>query len=332
MLAASVAGRPMPYLYSCVTCLDAFKQAGGIKSGLWNGHATIEKSAAPYITPPKCPLCKPPAPTMKRGTLLSRKNIQAFADSNGLGDILALDVIVKLSGRKRSVKTRKAYSDDAYYDQMEIAKSKEEEKDDERPDADPEFEPAKNFNPAMRYTTGTYSGRVRSQNLYDPHYQKDSKLTQVAGAANRPVATSVAMAAALKGTIGNRTQLSAYSWVNWNKLVKRGKPFKTSPKESFEWCHMVADCLGGPTDESNLVAASYCANTFMLVIEQKLQSRTDLKVQVVVDCSEPYVAEFIRYTVHKGTKSKEWVIDARADEFSASDGKTYGDEVADFLK
>lgn len=328
----------MPYLYCCDKCYKKYKEMKGKGEDTaadFNGYAYTAQPVEPYAQPRDCPNCGT-VDGMKYLKKLSDGNIKNTAKSLDIGEIRSLDVMIKSRGRMRTFTGKKSYNVEKYYDSMEIEQSKEEKKDDlaakKAEETDPEFEPAKNFNPAMRYTTGSYSGRARNLTLYDPNHEKDSKLTQVAGAANRPVATSVAMAAALKATIGSRPQISAYSWVNWNKLVKRGKPFKTSPKESFEWCHLVADCLGGPTDVSNLVAASYCANTFMLVIEQKLQSKTDLKVQVVVDCSEPHVAEFIRYTVHKGNKSKEWVIDARAIEFSASDGKTYGDEVADFLK
>jgi hypothetical protein len=50
----------------------------------------------------------------------------------------------------------------------------------------------------------------------------------------------------------------------------RGKPFKRDPKKSEEWCHVLADSLGGQSIPGDFVAASYCANTEMCVMEGSL--------------------------------------------------------------
>jgi hypothetical protein len=54
-------------------------------------------------------------------------------------------------------------------------------------------------------------------------------------------------------------------------------------REEYEWCHLVADSLGGPTDAANLFCGSYHANTAMLCIENMIRGKTHLEVQIEVD-------------------------------------------------
>jgi hypothetical protein len=76
-----------------------------------------------------------------------------------------------------------------------------------------------------------------------------------------------------------------------------GPDYAVNPKVSFEWCHLIADSLGGPTVATNLVAASYGCNTEMNVIEHRIQGRTELSVEVIAHCNASDNAEMIVYTV-----------------------------------
>jgi hypothetical protein len=111
-----------------------------------------------------------------------------------------------------------------------------------------------------------------------------------------------------------------------------GKKWTLGEKDTAEWCHLVGVSLGGYTKAANLVSASYCANTFMGVIEKFVQARTDLDVAIeilgVVHANKAlaevsrHVAEVIIYEIFDhmvGTKKAKFVIDARINGFSTKD-------------
>lgn len=114
-----------------------------------------------------------------------------------------------------------------------------------------------------------------------------------------------------------------------------GKKWTSGEKDTAEWCHLIGVSLGGYTKADNLVSASYCANTYMGVIEKFLQARTDLDVRIeifgVVHANpklaaiSKQVAELIVYEVFDhmvGTKKAKFEIDARINAFSAADRDT----------
>lgn len=114
-----------------------------------------------------------------------------------------------------------------------------------------------------------------------------------------------------------------------------GKRWSLGEKDTAEWCHLVGVSLGGYTKAANLVAASYCANTYMGVIEKHIQARTDLEVQVetfgVVHANKAlaelsrHVAELITYAIsdrQTGKRLVQFNIDARINAFSAKDRDT----------
>jgi hypothetical protein len=90
----------------------------------------------------------------------------------------------------------------------------------------------------------------------------------------------------------------------WQRVDPNGTPYKDDPKNSFDWCHLIADSLGGKTEVVNLVAASYGCNTEMSVIERRLKARTELSLEVKAYCSRKDIAEYIEYVVRYGTNAK----------------------------
>lgn len=90
---------------------------------------------------------------------------------------------------------------------------------------------------------------------------------------------------------------------------------------SSEWCHLVADSLGGPSVPLNVAAASYSANTYMAAMEVMLKGQASLTLEVTFRCSAPHVGEWIFYRItHRPSGQFTLVeIDARAGGFSATD-------------
>lgn len=194
---------------------------------------------------------------------------------------------------------------------------------------DLEFIVQKEFNPRMRLTPpewGDESCRTDTQlaNQWWPNLDQTSWIHRITAAKGRPAVTGVVMAQKLAPT---KRGLSAYVWAG------RGQPWHPEKRKSLEWCHLVADSLGGDTSADNLVAASYAANTFMLTIESRLQSKSALQVEVTARCSKDNCAELILYKIiRQDGKEQTWRIDARNDNFSEDDWDKYSIEVDDFLK
>ncbi|MEJ6710250.1 MAG: hypothetical protein QNK92_15900 [Amylibacter sp.] len=105
------------------------------------------------------------------------------------------------------------------------------------------------------------------------------------------------------------------------KWAERGLAYTVNRYASLEWCHLVGDCLGGLTVHSNLVAASFGANTEMLAIEHCLKGRAEFGVLIQAQCSKAHVAEVIIYNVKhmKSQKIQSWQINARNDYFTKDD-------------
>jgi hypothetical protein len=123
--------------------------------------------------------------------------------------------------------------------------------------------------------------------------------------------------------------------------VPIGKRWRKGEKDTAEWCHLIGVSLGGVTKHDNLCAASYCANTFMGVIEKFIHARTDLYVCVKVEGTKhanaklqplcEHVAELIEYRIFDMNTKKQLIkfdIDARISGFSAKNR----DEVTKLLK
>lgn len=178
---------------------------------------------------------------------------------------------------------------------------------------DPDYEPpARSFNVDMRLTNGArMSCRALKDVIYDARFDKVQE-EDIGAVQHRPVSTNAAMGTHIcgKGTVSAR------------KVSKRGAVYHPGGKGHDEWCHLLADSLGGPTAADNLVAGSYGANTHMAVLENLLKGRTDLRVRVTAHCSADHVAEMIHYEVAfrvDPLKSVEFWMDATNFDFTKED-------------
>ncbi len=77
-------------------------------------------------------------------------------------------------------------------------------------------------------------------------------------------------------------------------------PPPTANGKKFEWCHLIADSLGGQTAAANLFCGTFHVNTAMLCIENVLRGRTEAEVQVEVDVrAGSHVGERVVYRVRR---------------------------------
>ncbi|MEM9554259.1 MAG: DNA/RNA non-specific endonuclease [Acidobacteriota bacterium] len=107
--------------------------------------------------------------------------------------------------------------------------------------------------------------------------------------------------------------------VSANQWAKNGSWNRSQPWKNYEWCHLIGDCLGGPTSAANLVAARYCANTYMAALEVILAGKTKYKVDVKALCSRQHLGVVIDYRVVASKTWTNFVIPAGLMAFSRSD-------------
>ncbi len=240
------------------------------------------------------------------------------------------DAIYKRSKRKIT-KTRKAQESvrqELFDDQLRRLGFDDLDDDDKDTGEDYDYANPANFNPNMRYTNSKGSGRAcRDWSGLRFKHSKASGVVRIANAVGRPESPGSVMGKAL----GVKAK-SAQRWAG------RGKPYKVNRFASLEWCHLQADSLGGPTSVDNLVAASFAANTEMLVIEHELKGKTQFGVEVGAFGDAPHVAEFIEYKVYRmpfsGSNRLLYtrVIDARNDYFTKDDAAALSRALKDALK
>jgi hypothetical protein len=120
---------------------------------------------------------------------------------------------------------------------------------------------------------------------------------------------------------------SAQKMTGW-KISHAKNRFK-----SMEWCHLIADSLGGGTTAENLVAASYGANTHMAAIEAVLSGKTHVRLEVTAFCSAEHVAQMIHYQLTRPHKESPLLfrIDARNHYFTDDDLKEVQAQVRTWL-
>ncbi|MDX1546458.1 MAG: hypothetical protein R3247_05700 [Rhodothermales bacterium] len=174
---------------------------------------------------------------------------------------------------------------------------------------------SKPYTPAMRLTTAHYAGRTgwEAMNL---RQIKGTDWKRPDAPVGRPESTGSAMGRAINGG----GSLTAWAHAGYPE-------YKDDPKASAEWCHLLADSLGGPTESGNLVAASYSANTYMAAIESQVaNARGAFEIKIEAYGLSPHVAELIIYRVRATAgpvdgpvKSDEFWIDGRCTGFSAGD-------------
>ena len=175
---------------------------------------------------------------------------------------------------------------------------------------DPDWEPgARDFWTKSRCTGASMPVSSLYSTRKIDHTATKKKASLVKGRAGRKGPNSI-MGKAILGT----------GTISANQLVANKKWSFLKPWTNFEWCHLVGDCLGGPTESNNLVAASYSANTYMAAMEMIIAGHTELSVKVAAYCSTLHVAEYITYNVLKKGKSLFYrEIDAKILYFSTTD-------------
>ena len=211
-------------------------------------------------------------------------------------------------GQKFAENRRLAMARQRQQDDSSGEDSSDEEEDDDQDDVDYAPKPEHSYNIRMRTTSKTYS--YRASFTYD-----SSCVLQYHGDI-RATAGRLALNSVMGRYLGIPSPSNLPAWQHAGTVR-----YSVNKAQSSEWCHLVADSLGGPSVPQNLVAASYSANTYMAALEVLLKGQTDLAVEVKVRCSQPHVAEYIYYRIlhRKRAKLYQVEIDGRADGFSDAD-------------
>lgn len=167
---------------------------------------------------------------------------------------------------------------------------------------DVDWLPPPRYNITMRLTGAARTHRDIAGVICPGEHQLDTGWQRVAAAAGRLSANGI-----MRGSAQRHSG--------------RGVSYRRNAKRSEEWCHLIADSLGGVTTPRNLVAASYSANTMMGAIEKCLHGRAEFEVRVIAYCSAPHVAEFFSYGIRHHTSHQALIfsIDAANTEFSLAD-------------
>ena len=183
---------------------------------------------------------------------------------------------------------------------------------------DVDYVPTPAFDPSLRYSTT--GGFAMARIVKTATFKRCTPWTTITAPLHGP-----------RDTNGKFGGLSA------NVHGKEKAPdFKGAPSKSgkdFEWCHMIADSLGGATSAVNLFCGTCHANTAMLCVENVLRGKTGADVQVEIDLrKDTHVCEKIIYRVRKkvtsSSKAKhaatmfECTIDGLATGCMKEDGET----------
>lgn len=221
----------------------------------------------------------------------------------------------RLKRMKQLARIRGIYSDEEDDDPLGL--------DISNPDDD-EYAPPARFNPKLRLTRGSRK-TLRSQYSHDTTLTKVVGRMQITSSHTRSISSTNQNAVMGSLIVGTGKTLSAWRHAGRTDYLK-------DRYKSAEWCHLVADCLGGPTSHTNLVAASFAANTEMMAIENLLMGKTAFQVRVEARCQTAHVAERILYYVYcKKSHHWLWEIDGRNDDFTQEDLDEVRDSLKDYL-
>lgn len=273
-----------------------------------------------------CPSCKS---NDKLKLATRRQKDKIYKDEIDLTSQLANRI-----GKNKAKMARKAQAK-SYARFFEVDSEDEEIVDNGEPEVDLDdlWEPeVHTYDINMRLTSGLFRAQCRQfdPSMYDQALIK-RKSQLVAGTAGRQSCCVVMGAEILgKGTI---------SAAGYAKMVNKwpDPPSIFEPKDAKsrpEWCHLIADSLGGPTEHENLVSASYGANTYMAVIEAMIKGHTGLLITVEAYCSATHFAEFIVYTIQPRNSSAyiRYTIDGRNYRFTKDDMTDVQNELDRWMK
>jgi hypothetical protein len=195
----------------------------------------------------------------------------------------------------------------------------EDDDEDDDMEVDNEFLPSPAFNPALRFS-GT--GEFDKIPVFPGHTTTKATPWTTIG----PPAGRQSTAAQFGGeTAEQHGQKFAPHW--------KGAP-SISGNSNFEWCHLIADSLGGATTANNLFCGTYHANTAMLCIESVLRAQTQLEVKVDVTMQlNSHLGLIIDYQVRNPNSGKIFStkIDGLATGCMLGPGKKLSGEVKSWI-
>jgi hypothetical protein len=198
---------------------------------------------------------------------------------------------------------------------------------DDDADADPDFLLSPEFSINMRYSAG---GGFAARIVAGKTRKKSTPWTRIGPRAGRGVSTSA--------QFGNVT---AHDYGHRHAPGYAGQR-PTTGNSDYEWCHLIADSLGGPTTAANLFCGTYHANTAMLCLEGPLYGKSEYEIRVEVDVrAKTDLGESIDYYVrkavsrHKAKRTKpvpfHVTLDARATGCSQPDGEALSKLLCDWM-
>jgi hypothetical protein len=244
-----------------------------------------------------------------------RSDAKKVGNTFGFNDSLAVNRPVR-------AKRKAAWLEDSETDDDESV-----EVDDEA--NDPSYAPAPPFDPSLRYSTsGSFT---LTRKLKAPTTIQATPWTGI----TQSQATSRNTSAQFNGTSAED---------HGNKYASEYKGARSKTGKIFEWCHLIADCLGGSTSAANLCCGSFHANTAMLCLENVLRGKTWLEVKVDVELrSNSFVAEKISYRVRKKSSAGsptvkkvradfDYIIDGLATGCTKQDGEELAGSLRTWLK
>jgi hypothetical protein len=182
------------------------------------------------------------------------------------------------------------------------------------------YVPGEAFKPSMRFT--------RSDGPRFAAGERDLKNVVTDVTFKKVMADSV-QGSAVRGNTNSKMGTSAHAASGRGVAKKKGDTFKGDHEE---WNHLIADCLGGPTEPHNLVAASAACNSFMLNIESCIRGKSHISLVVTAFCSKEHIAEWIKYEITNKGKSLVYAIDATSPYFTRDDGKELRTAVLKFAR
>lgn len=183
------------------------------------------------------------------------------------------------------------------------------------------YVPGESFKPSMRFTD---SGGPRFA-----AGQRDLTNVTVDQAHTKVMNASVQNSAVRGNTNAVMGGQSAHAYSGRGVAKGQGDAYRGDHEE---WNHLIADCLGGPTLQHNLVAASAACNSYMLNIESCLRGKGHISLVVTAYCNTAHVAEWIKYEIINKGKNLTKIIDATNHYFTKDDGKELRAEVLKFCK
>lgn len=218
---------------------------------------------------------------------------------------------LNLSDEQKEDLLRQAELAQAEHDEDEMDEEPEDEEDEE-------YVPSPDFNPDLRFTG---AGTFKPAKFHFGTHVKSTPWTRVTGKAGRGNTAAQF----------NNTTAEQYGTQHAPGYVGQAP---ATGQSRFEWCHLIADSLGGPTSQANLFCGTYHANTAMLCIEKVLRGKTQLevKIEVILD-QATHMGLLVNYRFRHPKSAKEFAasIDAQATGCTKQEGTALSGEARKWI-